>query len=477
MDRREFIGVSVGSVAFANTSWRATAAPATLTRKSVNGLGAAAPEVQQYTKAVANMKSLPISDPRNWTNQANIHNHFCPHDNWWFLPWHRAYLFYFERVCRDVLNDQSFTLPYWDWTRYPRIPGPFLDGQSSLADDTRNDNGNIELGTEVVGLTVIQNVVASGNLVDLFSASTTDDQQRTHVASGLLEGTPHNGVHGTIGGDMGDYMSPLDPIFWLHHCNIDRIWASWSRLPGHNPPSADLWKNHKLSQFYDAVAKAQVNPVVSGTLDAPKYGAVYDHYETSASPSPQFHTSLRNLLPQAGGEIHALGSVRHSSLDASEIVNPQPVAGDAVTQFRTGVNEDFAAALKVAIQPSSSGVRNADVYLLIEDIPKPPAGSTALRVFLNCKNPSLNTPLDDPTYVGTVAFFGGGHAAADHGSNTTFSLDITRTLTKTVRAGIYSVSSPLDVSLVPVDLRNPNRRSVGEVLRPSRVRLVGVQAL
>ena len=45
-----------------------------------------------------------------------------------------------------------------------------------------------------------------------------------------LEGSPHNDGHVVVGagnGHMGNGMSPLDPIFWLHHCNIDRLWAQW----------------------------------------------------------------------------------------------------------------------------------------------------------------------------------------------------------------------------------------------------------
>ncbi len=37
----------------------------------------------------------------------------------------------------------------------------------------------------------------------------------------------HNIVHRFIGGDMGTAATPNDPVFFLHHCNIDRIWARW----------------------------------------------------------------------------------------------------------------------------------------------------------------------------------------------------------------------------------------------------------
>ena len=46
------------------------------------------------------------------------HNDFCPHGNWYFLPWHRAYLMSFENELRRVLNNPDFALPYWDCLLY-----------------------------------------------------------------------------------------------------------------------------------------------------------------------------------------------------------------------------------------------------------------------------------------------------------------------------------------------------------------------
>jgi len=68
------------------------------TRRNISNLPPNDPIINTYKAAVAAMKGLPASDPRNWTNQANIHFNSCPHGNWFFLPWHRAYLLYFERI-------------------------------------------------------------------------------------------------------------------------------------------------------------------------------------------------------------------------------------------------------------------------------------------------------------------------------------------------------------------------------------------
>jgi tyrosinase len=59
--------------------------------------------------------------------------------------------------------------------------------------------------------------------------NTSASWQRVGSVEGPLESNPHDQVHVRISGDMATFMSPLDPIFWLHHCNIDRIWDQWNR--------------------------------------------------------------------------------------------------------------------------------------------------------------------------------------------------------------------------------------------------------
>ena len=82
--------------------------------------------LRAYTEAVRRLKALPSSDPRHWENIARLHFDACPHSNWWFLPWHRGYLRSLEGVCRTILGDESFALPYWDWTAQPTIPSAFF---------------------------------------------------------------------------------------------------------------------------------------------------------------------------------------------------------------------------------------------------------------------------------------------------------------------------------------------------------------
>lgn len=171
------------------------------------------------------MRRKPASDPLSWEYWAQIHNNYCPHTNWWFLPWHRVYVYYFEQVCRTVVNKPGFRLPYWNWSANNNIPAPFLESGSSLYDNTRRSN---TVSPEAVNQELINRLVRSPSELDMFSGSAST--QRGSGRTGLLEGTPHNTVHRNIAGNMATLLSPRDPIFWMHHCNIDRIWASWQRI-------------------------------------------------------------------------------------------------------------------------------------------------------------------------------------------------------------------------------------------------------
>ena len=98
------------------------AAPAKYRRWSISDPAFPPRVLDSYKKAIRAMLALPPTDPRNWYRHMLIHALDCPHGNWWFLPWHRGYLGWFERICRDLSGDPQFALPYWDWTKEPRVP-------------------------------------------------------------------------------------------------------------------------------------------------------------------------------------------------------------------------------------------------------------------------------------------------------------------------------------------------------------------
>lgn len=90
-------------------------------RRLRTGSAAVDADIATYRDAVKLMKDLSISnpaDPRCWVKQAAIHGtngvgfNFCQHGTNHFFSWHRAYLFYFEKICQNLTGNAKFGLPY-----------------------------------------------------------------------------------------------------------------------------------------------------------------------------------------------------------------------------------------------------------------------------------------------------------------------------------------------------------------------------
>ncbi len=195
------------------------------------------PDLAAMRRAVAAMKALPQSDPRNWIRFADIHRNFCPHANWYFLPWHRAYILAFERICQELSGKPDFALPYWNWTADRQFPAAFAAGD-------RNSNplfhprpgvaNGLRLTDDMVGPAVMSEIMSSPDFEAFGSTrprgqnSAAASWQRRPGAATALEFNPHNGVHQAIGGNMSVVaLSSRDPIFFLHHCQrrsaVDRL--------------------------------------------------------------------------------------------------------------------------------------------------------------------------------------------------------------------------------------------------------------
>ncbi|KAG0469817.1 hypothetical protein HPP92_016517 [Vanilla planifolia] len=109
----------------------------------------------KYQKAVALMKALPDDDPRNFTQQANVHCAYCSggydqvgfpdlqlqvHNSWLFFPFHRFYLYFHERILGKLIGDDNFALPFWNWDSPAgmQIPSLYNEKSSSLYNERRD---------------------------------------------------------------------------------------------------------------------------------------------------------------------------------------------------------------------------------------------------------------------------------------------------------------------------------------------------
>src|SRR5438105_556163 len=192
---------------------------------------------------------MDISDNRGFQFYAGLHGvpgNFCVHhppppNISLFLPWHRAYLYFFELALRDQVPDAS--LAWWDWAspaahrngiprayREPNVdgdPNPLfqfaIDPQLGGPTETDRSPGDpAELPTRADVANVLQ------------------IQQFNRFSSRLED--LHDAVHGWVGGTMGIIAwAAYDPIFWAHHTNIDRLWSLWqlSHQPAFPPSFLD----------------------------------------------------------------------------------------------------------------------------------------------------------------------------------------------------------------------------------------------
>ncbi len=232
LDRRAFLVAGGSSLALLGPDAALRAQGAVVTRRSIRGMSASDPDLAAMRRAVAAMKRLPQSDARNWIRFADIHRNFCPHANWYFLPWHRAYIRAFEGICRELSGKPDFALPYWNWTADRQFPAAFASGDrdsNPLFHPRPGLANGLRLTDDMVGPAVMSAIMSSPDFEAFGSTrprgqnSAAASWQRRAGAATALEFNPHNGVHQAIGGNMSVIaLSARDPIFFLHHANVDR---------------------------------------------------------------------------------------------------------------------------------------------------------------------------------------------------------------------------------------------------------------
>ncbi len=209
------------------------------------------PILDTYARGVELMRALPADDPASWQWAANTHGiprgtpprpawGQCAHASLFFLPWHRAYLAWFEGTVQRLTGDDGWGLPYWNYSDpgnadalfLPaefRVPTRTIAGETvpnPLFDPSRNAGPIPVEDIDVVAALTERRFV--GGVPDVGFGGTDRDRR-----FGDVESTPHNWVHVDIAGLMeSPATAGQDPIFWLHHANIDRLWEVWLALPG-----------------------------------------------------------------------------------------------------------------------------------------------------------------------------------------------------------------------------------------------------
>ena len=256
------------------------------TRRNVWELGGDwADQLLWYARGVKAMKARPLNDPIGWRFYGAIHgiepqlwrqlgylstqdrlpsrsdiNTFwnqCQHGSWYFLPWHRGYLLAFEAIVRDAViklgGPADWALLYWNYFKpnQNRLPPAFASrdwpdgtGDNPLYVEQRygpDNDGTVIVPVDMINLDALADPDFAGDAGGGSPGFGGVDTGFSHSGNvhGGIETQPHDILHGLVGG--GDPQSGLpglmsvpdlaglDPIFWLHHANIDRLWQVWRR--------------------------------------------------------------------------------------------------------------------------------------------------------------------------------------------------------------------------------------------------------
>ena len=330
----------------------------------------------------------------------------------YFLPWHRLFVARFENIVRAVLQDPQFTLPYWDYLSGNEsdlsIPPEFRDDKSPLFRKGRNSwiNSGQRMDIENPGalsLDALNEQIYDDNGIGLCP---------------IVNNNPHGVVHDFVGDDTNMGAVPYaagDPIFWLHHCNVDRIWASWNRAGRQNP----TWQSRNFT-FADAMGNRE-SVAANETLTNV---SAYDTYIPVAAPL----AIAANARP--GSRSLAVAGMTRLGSTATRVPLPNANAhgGAGSSLLRAAANE-------------------LQTYLVFSGVmtDKPPRGT--FNVFLDLPAHSPSPRPGDPHFVGTLSFFGAVHMDMAAGTTHSAAYNVTRKAREL--ANIKLLAAESSVTLIP----------------------------
>ena len=374
-----------------------------------------------YAKGVREVSARPVTQKTSWRYLAAMHDFHrgwweqlgylqpgevlppsteqrifwkqCQHGSWYFLPWHRAYLLSFEAIVRDAIASlggpaDTWALPYWNYN------GPAADAMElppafaelNLPDGSPNPlhvtarylpgimPGDIDLKPALSEDSFIG--ASNGPMVGFGGPETAFSEGGS--GHGLLESRPHDMVHGDLGGENGLMSYPesaaLDPIFWLHHCNIDRLWEVWrQRDAGNVDPTEAAWLNGPADRVF-AIFGADGNPIACNPGDMASLPALGYDYDDVSDPLPGVSRrgtrlgGLHEAFDLAGVEEPVAKPPKFELLGSSD--SELPVSEGAET-----------ARVAIAARPERNWSASFNEAAMAEDQPGEPD-----RVFLVLEN-------------------------------------------------------------------------------------------
>jgi tyrosinase len=480
-------------------------------RKNVWKLAPWDPVLLWYARAVGEMQRRPIADPTSWRFQAAIHEYVrqrdpesqpgdvlpppadqkrfwnqCQHGSWFFLPWHRIYLCYFEQIVAATVTalggPNDWALPYWNYsdTANPKarslrpeffaatMPGGGVNPLLATARKPGCNTGRIIATPADVNLRCLSEpdyqAQPPGGGTGFGGPKTGFQHSGSRI--GQVEGTPHGTMHNAVGGLMSGFnTAALDPLFWLHHANIDRLWVVWRTMdPLHLDPVDPAWLTGQRFEFRDA--RGSVVAHTASQFVSTKTSPLPYEYDDVSSPrgvAPVVRTAAPAAAPE--GSDMAIPEMIGASDQPIDLTS-EPV------QVSLPVSAPTGPALRSAAAPDTTPAR---MFLNVENITGTAAG-TSYQVYVNV--PPGDDPLTHPElFAGLLPMFGLAEATRgdqDHpGDGLHYTLEVTD-IVRQLGGGAGFDQSALRLTFVPqASPAEPDARVAAAAAAPSEPIRIG----
>lgn len=209
-------------------------------------------QLHDLREALTVLYQLPATDSHSYLQIAGLHGSpspsYCRHGSPGFLTWHRAYILVFEKALQCI--NSKINLPFWDWSSGPTTGVPNACSQPTYVNRAGDTVANPLFSGPLPDSTQTSRRpdINSTNFNDLASTAQTVLTNTSFSSFQSSLNSVHGSVHVRVGGNMGSVpFSAYDPIFYLHHCNVDRLWAKWQINNTISLPSDEA--NYELDPF------------------------------------------------------------------------------------------------------------------------------------------------------------------------------------------------------------------------------------
>ncbi|HZH42957.1 MAG TPA: tyrosinase family protein [Lysobacter sp.] len=348
-----------------------------------------------------------------------------------FLPWHRMFVYYFERIVRQVTGRADFTLPYWDYTSSDPAKRGVVPVEFRMPDDPTFFCLHRAARTTLANTGEPIHKNQPTDVMDISDAMAKTHYSTVDSVMGFcraIDSGIHGRIHVLVGNSRNMGAVPYaasDPLFWVHHASIDRMWASWNRNGGKNPTAP--WIETRFVMV-DANG-ARVERPLKSFFSILTLGYTYDSF----IPRPSAKATTIGSVAEAAAR--ARGALTLGARPARTVLEPLP-----------GEPRSSVLGLDDA-QP------NKRVHLVLRNLHTWKQPAVLFHVYLGPR--SASGRLDPAEYAGNIHFFDAefhdhGDAQLDTALGENFySFDVTGVLHSLRRRGVEGVRTALPVTIVP----------------------------